>query len=310
MLKTLLNILFRKSKTIFQWSFLLCASNICAQEILLNVIIDDQQYAFPDRSIFASMKTDMENFVNNKIWTQDNFEQTERITCNLLLTVQKSSGQTNFSCQAQVQSSRPVYGAAYESVLLNFLDKNFTFYYTQGMQMEYNDNSYTTEITSLLAFYTYIILGMDYDSFSPNGGKNYYLLANQAMNNNPSASSNPGWQTGSNDPNTRYWLVENALNPQFQNFHQGLYDYHRIGLDQIAVKKTESQKVMLNVLKNIRDIKELNQTSILVSSFMLAKRDEIIAVFKGASKETKEEIITILRFLDPAYTEKYQNILK
>lgn len=280
---------------------------IKGQEIFLNVIIDDQQYTFADKSIFDQMKSDIEDFVNSKRWTEDSYDNFERINLNLILTIQKNSSQTNFFCNAQIQSTRPVFNAAYETVLLNFIDPSFNFNYTEGLALEYNDNSYTTELTTLMAFYTYMALAMDYDSFSKRGGKKYYTLANQAMNNNPN-TTNSGWENSSNDPNTRYWLIENALNPQFVAFSQSLYDYHRLGLDIISEKQIAAQQKVLEALENIKKIKEINQASTLISSFMYGKRNELVAIFKGSDDVTKDKAIKVLRSLDPANSEKYMTI--
>lgn len=307
MQKILSNILRPSFKTLFLFICLVSSQIVKAQEIYINVIIDDQQYTFADKSIFQIMKTDMEEFVNNRRWTEDNYEEGERINLNLVLTIQKNSSQTNFYCNAQIQSTRPVFNAAYETVVFNFVDPNFSFGYTRGMSLEYNDNAYTTEITTLLAFYTYIGLAMDYDSFSLNGGKKYYTLANQAMNNNPNTSSG-GWSNSSSDPNTRYWLIENAINPQYVAFSQSLYNYHRLGLDVISEKQVEAQSHILEALETIKKIKDVNLTSTLISSFMYGKRTELVAIFKGADDATKEKAIKVLRFLDPANSEKYMTI--
>jgi hypothetical protein len=292
---------------------LLIAGNLFSQELRINVIVDDNQYQLSaNKDIFRQMKSDIENFVNNRRWTKDKFEEHERIACNLLLTIQGNSSQNRFNCQAQIQSSRTVYGSAYQTVLLNYPDRNFNFSYLAGQAIEYNDNSYTNELSTLLAFYSYVILGMDYDSFSLNGGKEYYLLANQAMNNNPNATVEPGWSnaTTTDASTSRYWLIENAINAQYLNYHKGLYDYHRLGLDMITKDKTNAHKSMLNTLVELEKIKNVNQSGMLITYFMLAKRDEIISVFSGADAPTKQQILPILRVLDPVYFEKYQKILK
>lgn len=286
---------------------LLSSQVVKSQELFLNVIIDDQQYTFADKSIFEQLKADIEDFVNNKIWTEDSFEEAERINLNLQITIGSKSSQSNFFCNAQIQSTRTVYNTAYESVILNYLDKEFNFTYTRGMSLEYNDNTYTTELTTLLAFYSYIAIAMDYDSFSSEGGKKYYLLANQAMNNNPNTSGT-AWANNASDPNIRYWLIENAMNPQFIPFNQSLYDFHRLGLDIITTEPKKAQEKILEALENIKKVKELTPTSILITSYMYGKRNELVSIFKGADSATKDKAITILRFLDPANSEKYLTI--
>lgn len=299
----------RSFKTLILFICLSTSHFLSAQEILLNIIIDDQQYDFADKSVFTQIKTDLEDLVNNRNWTEDEFEDNERINLSILLTVQDKSTQTNFICNAQIQSTRPVYNAAYESSLLNFIDQGFNFTYTPGMNLDFNDNAYQAELTTLTAFYCYMALGMDYDSFSDHGGKNYYTLANQTMNNHPNPRGT-NWEAGSNDPNTRYWLVENAINPQFVNFSAAIYAYHRLGLDIISTKQKDAQQKILESLETIKSIKELNPTSILIGSFMLGKRSELIAIFKGADATSQDKVIKILRFLDPSNSEKYLGIKK
>jgi hypothetical protein len=284
-----------------------------AQELRISVIIDDSQYKLSDRSGLALLKTEIENFVNNKVWTQDAYEENERINCNLMINVQQESTLTSFVCNAQIQSSRPIHNSVYETGLLNFADRNFNFNYTPGMQLEYNDNAYNNELPTLLAFYSYIILGMDYDSFSPNGGSKYYILANQAMVNIPNVSpSHPGWGSSTEAKNiyNRYWLIENFLNPQYSAFHLGLYNYHRLGLDVAAQNVKETQSKIYQTLQDLDKIRQLNTTSVLLNSFMLAKRDELISVFKGADPQTKAKAVEVLKLLDPAYTSKYLEITK
>jgi hypothetical protein len=308
--KILSNILFRNYKNTSFCILLLSFLSLHSQELRVNVIIDDSQYSLPDRSIFKELKSSIENFVNNKIWTQDNYQENERISWNLVLNVQKESTITNFSCNAQIQSSRPIYNSSYESSLLNFADRNFTFSYVSGMQMEYNDNAYTNELTTLLAYYSYIVLGMDYDSYKLDGGKNYFQLAFQAMNNNSGGVTNPGWANDGKQFNNRYALIENLINPQYKDFHQSLYDYHRLGLDLITSKASVSQEKVLETLRKLNEIRILNTTSILLSTYMLAKRDEMINILKEANQTQKNEAVILMRSLDPSYSAKYMVLLK
>ena len=216
LLKILLNIFSLSNKElVFSLLFLsfLCGS---AQELQMTVTIDDSQYQFADKSGLEQIKIDAENFVNSRRWTEDFYETNEKIQFNLFLTIDQTSTLTNFICRAQIQSSRPVYGSDYQSSLFNYLDNDFDFLYNPGMDFNYNDNNYSSEITTLLAYYAYIVLGLDYDSFSENGGKDYYLLALRARNNHPNVDLD-GWREDPSEPNGRYWLIENLLNPQFNS---------------------------------------------------------------------------------------------
>ena len=283
------------------------SSLLSAQELQMEVTIDDTQYPLADKTIFEELKSSIEDFVNNRRWTEDEYEYLEKINCNLVLTVNSNSSQTVFDCQGLIQSSRPVYNSGYETGMVNFVDKNFDFTYAPGQPIEFNDNAYTSELSSLLAYYCYMILGMDYDSFSENGGKDFYQKALNVKNTHPNADGSDGWKRNG-DPNNRHWFVEDAINPQFDPLHKGLYTYHRIALDQISTKQVESQKQILGVLKDLEKVFELNPSSVLISSFFLSKRTELVAVFKGAEPAIQDEVIPLLRKMDPANSEKYQTI--
>lgn len=295
-------------KTISFLLFFTLGISSFAQELNLTVTIDDSQYSLPDRSVFDELKTGMEEFVNNKRWTEDVYEEYyERINYTLTLTVKENSTQTGFFCQAFFSCSRPVFNSGYETASLNFIDKYFNFTYVPGQPLEFNDNAYTNELTSLLAFYSYIALATDYNTFSPDGGKEYFLQALNVKNVIPSPESSDGWNRD-DDVNNRTWLIENAINPQFDVFHKAVYSYHREGLDIISDNQKMAQQKILESIKEIEKVFDLNPQSILISSFFLSKRIEMVAIFKEADSSTKNVLIPLLRKMDPANSEKYQKI--
>jgi len=278
-----------------------------SQELQMNVNIDDSQYQLADKAVFEELKTSIEEFVNTRNWTEDEYEYYEKINCNLSLTILPTSSQTKFYCKASIQSSRPVYNSGYNTSMVSFLDEYFDFEYTEGQPVEFNDNSYTTELASLLGFYCYFILGTDYNSFAPSGGYVYLQKALQVKNTNPNASA-AGWQNSVNETNNRFRLIENAMNPQFDPFHLAIYKYHLQGLDNIAEDNVGAQKEILQSLRDISSVYDLNPESILISSFCIAKRTEFVQIFKGANAEIQEEAIKLLRKIDPANSEKYLSI--
>lgn len=313
MQKTLLNTLKPLGTKLILVLLMALSSVTNAQEVILNIAFDASQYDFGDKSILDEMKQELEAFVNNRTWTEDNFDPRERIKLDLSIAIQsEGSSQNTFSCKTAVQSTRPVFNAAYESTLLSYLDNRFNFTYQPGQILEYNDNTYTSEITSLLAFYVYIALGMDYNSFSPMGGQQYFLLAQQVMNNHPSPDAGffSGWSSISNETNIRSRFIVDAINPQFDPVHQAIYDYHRLGLDVITQKRVQAQQTMLESLVSMQEVSDLNTNSIFIASFMIAKRSESVAVFSGATPEIKNKVVPLLRKLDPANSEKYQQILR
>jgi Domain of unknown function (DUF4835) len=298
---------FRNSFCLLAFVFL--ASLCSAQEVQLTLIVDDTQYKLSDKSIFVAMKSDLENFVNSRKWTTDEYDAAERLQMSVQLTITAGSTQNQFYCNAQIQCARPVYGSVYETTVLNFADRDFQFNYIAGMPIEFNENGFSSEITSLLGYFTYIALGMDYDSFSLNGGKDFYQKAFLTLNSNPNSLKLEGWSSAVNNFSSRYWLLENLMNPQYASFHKQLYEYHRLGLDVLVTKPVVCQEKMLTTLASLNELRIINTNSVLISSFILAKRDEYINVMKEAEPTMKKKSFDLLKSLDPAYSTNYQKII-
>jgi hypothetical protein len=212
----------------------------------------------------------------------------------------------NFIASAQITAARPVYGSNYETVLLNFADREWEFEYIESLPLEYNDNSYITNLTSMLAFYSYIVLGFDYDSFGEMGGNPYFQKALNVVNNAQS-SNRPGWDAlGGN--RTRYALLENVNNPQMAELRKNSYRYHRLALDAYAKNPDDARTIVLEVLRNIKKAWTINPSSVFVVTFFDAKATELVNIFSEGNLTVRREAFDILTSVDPK-RNIYQKII-
>ncbi len=279
-----------------------------AQELTCRVVIDYSQVQTVNQRVFQEMERAFTEFMNQTIWTKDDFEPEERINCNVSIKISEQTSLTSYNATVQIQSLRPIYGTDYESTVLNFIDQNFEFVYTEGVDIVYNETGFNTNLVSILAFYANIIIGMDYDTFSELGGSPYYEKARQ-ISNTAQNSSAAGWKQ-QDGTNTRYWLIDNLLNNQFEPFRKGLYIYHYKAFDQFNKDLEAAQKLMIEVLEAIKEIRRLNPSSVLIKSYMLGKSDELVNIFKGAQdRQLKTKAMNLLIEIDPTRQEKYRTIL-
>lgn len=276
------------------------------QELNCKVTINADQVQSSDRALFKDMERALSNFLNTRKWTTDNYKNHERINCALFINISKMPSIGNFVASAQITAARPVFNSNYETVVLNFADREWEFEYFESMPLEFNDNNYVNNLTSMLAYYAYIILGMDYDSFSELGGTPYFQKALQVVNN-AQPSNRPGWKALGSTRN-RYNLIENINNPQLVELRKNSYRYHRLGLDQIEKNPDQSRAVVLEVLRNVRKVWSINPQSILVISFFDSKSTELVNVFSSANLAIKREAYDLLTSMD-AKRNIYQKII-
>jgi hypothetical protein len=280
---------------------------LLAQDLNCDVIINADQIQTSDRRVFQDMETAIENFMNGRDWTPDEFTIEERIKCSISINLVSMPSIGSFSATVQVRSSRPVYNTNYESILLNFADRDWNFDYLESMPLEFNQNSYTTNLTSMLAFYAYVILGMDYDSFGELAGEQYYQIA-QVIVNNAAQSGFPGW-SGLESPRNRFSLIDDLTNQQMQGLRKGLYAYHRQGLDIFAEKPEEAQKNVIKVLEEVEKIKARYPGSIFVISFFDAKSDELVNIFSEGAMQERRQAYELLSNLNPNKADTYRKII-
>ena len=282
------------------------AANSFAQELNCKVLVNVDQIQSTDK---ASLKADMEKsfaaFLNSRKWTNDLFKPYEKINCGIFINISQMPSIGSFKANAQITAARPIYDTNYETVIFNFADREFEFEYIESQPMEYNDNTYINNLTSMLAFYAYTILAVDYDSFSELGG-NPYVQKMLTVVNNSQSSSHPGWiSLGSN--RSRFALMDNMNNAQMVDIRKNSYKYHRLALDNFDKNPDQSRDQILDVLKTVKKVWTINPTAILIVSFFDAKANELTNIFTDANLGVKREAYDLLTSLDPKRTV-YQKI--
>ena len=278
-----------------------------AQDLNCDVIINADQIQTTDRNVFQDMETAIENFMNGRDWTPDEFRVEERIKCSLSITLIEMPTIGSFKATVQIRSSRPIYNTSYESIVLNFADRDWAFTYVESMPLNFNQNSYTSNLTSMLAFYAFVILGLDYDSFGDLGGDSYYQIA-QVIVNNAAQSGFPGW-SALESTRSRFALIDDLTNQQMQTLRSGIYKYHRLGLDLFEKDPEATRANVIEVLESIRVIKSRYPASIFVISFFDAKTDELVNIFDQASMQEKRKAYNLLVELNPNKSDVYSKII-
>lgn len=287
---------------------LLCAVIFLAhgQELNCKVTVNADQIQTSDRGIFKDMERGIAAFMNTRKWTTDNYKNYERINCGIFLNISRMPSIGSFVASAQITVARPVYNTNYETVLFNFADREWEFEYIESLPLEYNDNAYINNLTSMLAYYAYIIIGMDSDSFAERGGDSYFQKALMVVNN-AQASNRPGWQSiGSN--RNRYNLIENINNPQMAELRKNTYKYHRLALDTFDKTPDESRQLVLTVLKNMKTVWQIYPNSIFIISFFDTKANELVNIFSEGNLGVRREAFDILSAIDPK-RNIYQKII-
>jgi hypothetical protein len=281
-----------------------------SQELNCNVQISAQKIQGSNREVFESMQRDLYDFMNNTVWTNHVFTYSERIECNLLINLTDQLSADEFTGTIQIQLKRPVYNTTYNSTVLNFIDNSFKFRYVEYQPLEFDPTTYRSSLVSVLAYYAYLILGFDNDTFSPEGGTEYFQMAEKIVNNAQNAPE-AGWKPydGSRNRN-RYWLVKNLLDKEYEGVRQFLYEYYINGLDKMESKISDARNSMVESLRLMQDVyrKKPDPFMYLVQVVMDAKSDEIINVFTESFPEEKSRVVQILTEIDPSNKTKYEKI--
>ena len=282
---------------------------IVAQELNCRVNINYSSLSTTPTPVFQSLQKDVTAFLNDRHWTNHHFEPNERIECNVMITITDFNGVDRFGGTIQVNLSRPVYMTSYNSPLFTFKegDGKFTFTYLEGENLQFIENTATSNLTQVLAFYAYIILGYDYDTFSPLGGSEYFKKALRVALT-AQGSGYEGWSSADTKQNSRYNLVDALLDKRFENLRLGEYYYHRQGLDVMPSDPNAARRKMLDALKSIQRSERAKPNSLIVSLFFTAKSDEIVNVFSESPLTEKNEVLQILKELDVTNMGKYQKI--
>lgn len=268
-----------------------------AQELNFKVTINSDQIQTTDKAVFKDMERSFANFLNTRKWTTDSYKNYEKINGTLFINISEMPSIGNFVANAQITAARPVFNSNYETVLFNFADREWDFEYIESLPLEYNDNTYISNLTSMLAFYAYVVLALDYDSFSEMGGNNYVQKALIVVNNAQPANR-AGWAALGNNRN-RYALLENLNNPQMVELRKNTYRYHRLALDTFEKTPDQSREILLEVLKNLKKVWTIYPNSIFVITFLDAKATELVNIFSEGSLTIRREAYDILSSIDP-----------
>lgn len=301
-----------KVKTIlYSLIFLLFVTPISAQELNCQVSVTSNpalDITTVEKEVFSQLEKTIFELVNTTAWTKDEFEVEERINCNMVLSVVKVNSPGNYEATLQVQVSRPVFNTSYNTTLFNFLDEDVQFSFERNAILVYSPNQFRNNLTSILAFYAYMILGYDYDSFAPNGGDENFRKAQEIVMLSQTGGGS-GWRSNERGKRNRYWLVDNALQELFAPLRDCFYEYHRKGLDKMYDNQEEARNNMFLAIEKLLDVNTKRPGSVNVLNFLQAKTKELQGVFKDAPTKQKTELVNILKRLDPANSSKYQEIL-
>jgi hypothetical protein len=283
---------------------LILSYSASAQDLNARVKVISGKIKTTNTHIFQSLETAMKDFLNGRKWSTDNLLPQERVDCNFVLNLTNWDGSSSFSGELLVQSSRPVYNSTYNTPLLNINDKDFDFTYAEGQTIDFSDQNFQSNLSSVMAFYAYIIMGMDYDSFSKLGGSNYFASAQTVVLNAQSASYK-GWKAFDGNIN-RYWLAENLNNTIYIPLRNFMYDYHRNGLDMMADNVSKGRKTISDLLPSLAQVDRQRIGSMYPLIFFTAKSDELVAIFAKSDSRERAEAINVLTQVDPANGQKYQ----
>jgi hypothetical protein len=290
--------------------FLLSGIGSIAQELNCKVqVMSPKLQSNPaNKEIFESLQTVVFEFMNNTKWTNDKFKPEERIDCTILINISDKISSDVFSGSIQIQASRPVFNSSYSSMLLNYNDNDFKINFLRNTRLVFSPDKHQNNLTSILAFYAYMILGYDYDSFSMEGGSQYFNKAQNVVSNATNAPES-GWKAFEGNKN-RYWLVDNALQNVFKPLRQCFYKYHRLGFDMLYDDVAKGRRAVMQGLELIEKVHKNRPGSFNVQLFFTAKADELVNLFSQAFPDEKNKAVNLLKKLDPTNATKYQKILK
>ena len=291
--------------------FLLSTNKAYTQELNCIVSVNAQQIPSSDKRIYETLQASIYEFMNSKKWTNYTYETEEKIECTIMLTI-SSKEADQFKGTLQVQSRRPIYKSAYNSVLLNMIDKDIQFNYIEYQPLDYNEGTFTSNLTSLLAYYANLIIGYDFDSYQLLGGNPYFEKA-QSIITSAQSTADPGWKGyESSSQKNRYWLIENLLNNVYSPVREAVYNYHRKGLDMIIDNAVTGKAAITASFDKLKSVHENKPGSYLMQLFFIAKTDEIVNIFTNNTISTtdKTKVVDICKKIDPTNSNKYNQINK
>lgn len=297
-------------KRLYWLILFLVPSSLIAQELKCNIQINSQKIQGTNRTVFQTLQTSLYEFMNNTSWTNHVYGIDERIECNIIINLDEQIGSDEYKGTIQVQARRPIFNTSYNTTMLNFLDNNLDFRYLEFNKLEFNENTHLNNLTSTLAFYAYIILGIDYDSFSYLGGSEYFQKAEKIMNNAQNAVER-GWKAYEGNRKNRYWMIENILDEKYKPVRETYYRYHRLGLDIMNEKLIEGRAEIADCLVALQKVYRDKPDPYLfyLQLFFDAKCDEMVSIFSESYPTEKSKVLNILTEIDNANASKYKTIM-
>ncbi len=283
-------------------------ATLSAQELRVTCRVNSQK-AQADPQVFKSLETAIEEFMNSQKWTDDIYSDNERIKVNIQLTISEEMSPTSFRTELGIQAVRPVFGTDYETPILTHLDKSVNFTFEQFQPLNFVENGFRDNLTHVLSFYAYMILGLDYDTFAPYGGEPHFQKAQNIMNIFPQnfASVFPGWTSREGNRN-RYWMLESTLNPSVRPFREAMYNYHRQGLDIMEEDVDAGKAVLMQVLETVSQVNKAYLNAMVLQMFATTKSEELIEIFKVSARNQKSRVYSIMSKIDAANANKYRAI--
>ena len=296
--------------------FVILFSKLSAQELQANVtIIANRISTQIDHKIFQTLQSSLYDFLNNRKWTNENFQSNEKIVCNFLLNLSGSLDNNTFQGALTIQAARPIFNSSYQSPLVNFMDESITFRYIQYQSLDFNESRvqgsepFAANLTAVFAYYVYMILGLNFDSYSLRGGDPYYQKAQNIVNNAPEGNNIIGWKAFDGVRN-RYWLNENLTNSRYTQIHDAMYNYYRQGLDQMYDKENDARSGILNSLSLLNNVNTENPNLMVMQFFFQGKANEISNVFKKGDPDQKSRALDFLTRLDISNINRYKQDLQ
>jgi len=288
-------------------SLLFFANLLNAQELNCRVNVIHNEVKNVDEEIFRTMQKTINEFMNDRVWTNHVFDKQERIEMNIQIKISQASSSGVFTGSFQIQATRPVYGSTYSSMLFNQIEKDVSFKFLEFEPLEYDNNTFMSNLTSVLAYYTYLILGIDYDTFSSRGGNEFFQKAERVVNN---AQGSEYSEWSSNDDDSRRQVVSDFLESQYSPLRECLYLYHRKGLDIMYEKPDEGRRQILESLYKLEKVHRVRADANLLNIFFYAKKKELIDIFKGGKADEKTKAMELLKKINAANAADYDKIDK
>lgn len=281
-----------------------------AQELKCNVTINSDQVEGSNKAVFNTLQQSIQEFVNNSQWTNLTFQDKERIECNMLIVV-KQVQDNMYICEFTCQSRRPVYGTTYTTPILNFKDNNFAFTYQEFDRLDFQQHTFTSNLTALIAYYCYLIIGHDMDSFSRLGGTPYFQICEDIVNAAQSASlestEQSGWKAFDSNRN-RYALINNLMDEAFKEYRQYFYDYHRYGLDEMINNVANGRARIASGIEILDKANKARPATYVINAFLDAKSDELVNIFQEGTEDERTKVYETLVNIDPTRQSTYEQI--